>query len=111
MGKAIGGTLLAIVGIVVVFVLLFGLQIAGIRLGGVLNQEQQNANRHANQQSQAYVETKQEDILSLVRQYNDPNATDGQKAAVAASVCMDASLIQPGDYPATAVGFIAANCP
>jgi hypothetical protein len=110
MGKAIGGALAAIVGLAIVFVLLFGLSVASIRLGGILSQEQQNANRHANQQSQQYVETKQEDILSLIRQYNDPNATDGQKAAIAASVCEDASLIQPGDYPSSAAGFIAANC-
>jgi hypothetical protein len=88
----------------------FGLDVVGIRMGGMLNQEQQNANRQANQKSQAYVETKQEDILSLIRQYNADGATDGQKAAVAASVCEDASLIQPGDYPSTAVNFIAANC-
>jgi hypothetical protein len=111
MGKWIGGIAATIVGFVLIYAILFGLSIASIRLGGVLNQEQQNANRKANQQSQAYVETKQEDILSLIRQYNDPNATDGQKAAVAASVCEDASLIQPGDYPSTAVSFIAANCP
>lgn len=111
MGKVIGGSILAVIGIIVVFALLFGFQIAGIRLGGILNQEQQNANRKANQQSQQYVETKQSEILSLIRQYNDPNATVGQKSAIAASVCEDASLIQPGDYPSTAVNFIAANCP
>ena len=54
MGKVIGGSILAVIGIIVVFALLFGFQIAGIRLGGILNQEQQNANRKANQQSQQY---------------------------------------------------------
>lgn len=108
--KVIGGTALAVVGIILVFVLAFGLTVAGIRLGGILNQEQQSANRRANQQSQQYVETKQSEILSLIRQYNDSNATPGQKAAVAASVCEDASLIQPDDYPRTAVDFIAAHC-
>lgn len=108
--KGIGAVIGVIVLVVILYAALFGVSVVGIRLGGMLNQEQQNANRQANQQSQAYVETKQEEMLSFWRQYNDPNATDGQKAAISASICDDSILIKPGDWPQAMVTFIDATC-
>jgi len=107
----IAGVVGILLAIIVIFVLLFGLTVAGIRLGGVLQSEQYNAQRHAIEQSQQYVETKQEEMLSFWRQYNDPNATPGQQAAVTSSICEDSVLIQSSDWPPTMVGFINSNCP
>ena len=62
------------------------------------------------QHSQQYVETKNQELLGLIRAYEDPNASDGQRRATVNQFCDEVNLLEPDTRVVPVRTFASAHC-
>jgi len=70
----------------------------------------QDVTRESQQHSRSYVESKTQLLNGLMTDYEDADATPGQKTAIANEFCYQVTLLVPEERPANIVRFQTAHC-
>lgn len=69
-----------------------------------------DVDREVTQHSRAYIESKVQLLNGLMTDHADPQATDGQRAAIVDAFCFQVTLLLPEERPDNVVRFQTAHC-
>jgi hypothetical protein len=87
-----------------------GLVYGGLLVFAPARLMEQDIRRNVTIHSLGYIQGKIQLLNGLVTDYNDPDATDGQKQAIVNEYCYQVTLLLPEERPANIIRFQAAHC-
>jgi len=108
--KIIGSAFAAVGAIGCVVLLVVGGIAASLGYGYFIQPIVNDINRENQQRQQGYTEGKSQELLDMIRAYEDPKATDGQRTAIVNSFCYKYTLLIPSERPESVVQFATIYC-